>query len=76
MSTEKSRTPQQLALYAAGALTLGWATVPVVEFLVHGDLPLWLHLPLVGLALGVLSISSLAAGALWVEYRLQKGDRI
>jgi len=43
--------------------------VPTISALVHGDLALWLHIPLTGLALAAMAGGAAATGVALVEYR-------
>ncbi|MEW8979499.1 MAG: hypothetical protein AB2385_13960 [Symbiobacterium sp.] len=52
-----------------GSAALSVAVVPIVALLLHGHLPLWLHIPLVGCALTLMALSALAAGAAAAEFR-------
>ncbi len=54
---------------AAAGLVVAVAMVPVVVALLSGSLPLWLHIPLIGLALTLLALGSAAAGVAAVEFR-------
>ena len=46
--------------------------VPVVNALIYGDLPLWLHVPLTILVLTLMGGGALVAGAALVEYQSRK----
>jgi len=50
-------------------LAVAVAMVPAIAALVHGSLPLLLHIPLIGLALSLLAVGSAAAGVAAVEFR-------
>ncbi|MCG0239263.1 MAG: hypothetical protein L6E13_08610 [Firmicutes bacterium] len=76
MAAGTTRSPRRLALGAVGALLLAWGLVPVLQAVLHGSLPLWLHIPVAALLLGTMAAGALAAGVLWAEYRLSRGQRI
>lgn len=54
---------------AVAGLVVAVAMVPAIAALLHGDLPLWLHIPLTVLALALLALGSAAAGVAAVEFR-------
>lgn len=58
-----------LAILGAGA---GFLSILPLWWLLHGSLPLWLHVPLTGLNLGVLALGAGAAAVAfwhWQFYR-------
>ncbi|MFO7275136.1 MAG: hypothetical protein LOD90_09575 [Symbiobacteriaceae bacterium] len=57
---------------AALGLLVAVAMVPAVTALLHGSLPLWLHIPLTGLALTLLALGSAVAGVAMVEFRQRR----
>ncbi|MFO7173483.1 MAG: hypothetical protein DIU70_011080 [Bacillota bacterium] len=76
MTAGTTRNPRHLAFGAVGALLLAWGLVPVLEAVLYGSLPLWLHIPVAGLLLGTMAAGAFAAGVLWAEYRISRGQRI
>lgn len=60
---------EQYRLAAAMALAVALLLVWPLELVLEGNLPLWLHLPLAGLLLGVFSLAALGAGVAYVHYR-------
>lgn len=61
---------------AVAAAIAAIADIPLLIWLIdHQPLPLWLHVPVTGAALAVLSLGALAAGALLVEWRIARGLR-
>jgi len=54
---------------AVAGLVVAVAMVPAITALLHGSLPLLLHIPLIGLALSLLALGSAAAGVAAVELR-------
>lgn len=54
---------------AAAGLVVAVAMVPAIAALLNGSLPLWLHIPLIGLALTLLALGYAAAGVAAVEFR-------
>lgn len=46
--------------------------VPVINALIHGDFPLWLHVPLTVLVLTLMGGGALIAGVAFVEYQARK----
>lgn len=60
---------------AAGALLIALAMIPAVEMLLHGSLPLWLHIPLTLMALTLMGLGAGVAGVAYLEYQARSGDR-
>lgn len=59
--------PERLSGYGALALLLAWAVAGVIAVLAHADLPFVLHLPLMGLALGLFGVGAGLGGILLAE---------
>jgi mannose/fructose/N-acetylgalactosamine-specific phosphotransferase system component IIC len=49
--------------------------VPVVQWLLHAGLPLWLHIPAAFLALNLMAVGALGAGVALVEYRARSAQQ-
>lgn len=45
------------------------ALVPAISYLMHGGLPLWLHIPVTVVALTLMAGGALVAGVAFVEYQ-------
>jgi len=58
----------------AGGAVVALAMVPVTAVLLHAGLPLWLHIPLVGVALLVMVAGAAVAGVAAVEFRARNGQ--
>lgn len=58
----------------AGGAVVSLAMVPATALLLHGSLPLWLHIPLVGVALLLMAGGAVVAGAAAVEFRARSGQ--
>lgn len=54
---------------AIGGGVVSLLMVPLVELLLHGDLALWLHIPLTGLVLTLMAGGAAVAGIAWLEYK-------
>ncbi|BDG60965.1 hypothetical protein [Caldinitratiruptor microaerophilus] len=75
MEGEGGKAPADRFLWGAAAATAAaLADIPLLIWLIdHQPLPLWLHVPVTGVALAVLSLGALAAGVLLVEWRIARG---
>lgn len=51
---------------------MAWAAIVPAERLIHLDWSLWLHVPLIGIVLGVLTISAAIGGIAAAEYGLRR----
>lgn len=54
---------------AVGGGLLALLMVPLVELLLHGDLALWLHIPLTAVVLTLMAGGAAVAGIAYLEYQ-------
>lgn len=54
---------------AIGGGLLALLMVPLAELLLHGDLALWLHIPLITVVLTLMAGGAAAAGVAYLEYQ-------
>lgn len=54
---------------AIGGGLLALLMVPLVEMLLHGDLPLWLHIPVTAVVLTLMAGGAAVSGIAYLEYQ-------
>jgi uncharacterized protein (DUF983 family) len=60
---------QRFLQVAVSSLVLALLMAPAMHTIGEANLPLWLHIPLTGLILTLLSVGALTAGVCYLEYR-------
>lgn len=63
------RSAAWFRMVATGAALISLLMVPAIVGLELAHLPLWLHIPLMAVVLGLLSVGAMATGVAFVEYR-------
>jgi len=57
---------------ALGGVGLALLSVPAINELVHGALPLWAHIPLTVLVLTLFGAGAAVADVAWVEFQARR----
>lgn len=65
----RKRAPVWYRSIALAGAAVAVVMVPLMEGLQHIHLPLWLHVPLTAVVLGLMSLGAAAAGLAYAEYR-------
>lgn len=58
------------------AVVVALLMVPAMSWLQARELPLWLHIPLTAVVLGLLSLGAAVAGVAFVEYQQRSGEKV
>lgn len=57
-----------------GSAVIALLLVPVIDLLLHTNLPLWLHVPAILLVLTLMAGGAVVAGITFVEYRARSAS--
>jgi len=58
------------------AVVVALLMVPAMSWLQARELPLWLHIPLTAIVLGLLSLGAAAAGVAYLEYMERSAEKV